>query len=168
MAVSGISGMTRIWLEDRVGDSLQADGKALASTKSIETAWEVKGTTRSQCVQGVRQGIRGRFNGLLGMLMRHYRVQTNQQVGINFTKLMWPNLRKRCLPRRECCPPIEFSQKGKNGHLDRDCGENSCSRQGAALTMKIYCVCLALNKLDSESDSASYQLGDPGLQFCHV
>lgn len=40
--------MTRIWSEDRVGDSLQADRKALASAKSIETAWEVEGT--NQCV----------------------------------------------------------------------------------------------------------------------
>lgn len=57
----------------------------------------------------------------------------------------------------------EFSEKGENGHLGRDWGENPCSEQPTALMMKIYGVRLALNIPRLRLDSASYLLGDPGL-----
>lgn len=57
----------------------------------------------------------------------------------------------------------EFSEKGENGHLGRDWGENPCSEQPTALMMKIYGVRLALNIPRLRLDSASYLLGDSGL-----
>ena len=42
MALSGTSGMTRIWPEERGGGSPQADGKALANAQSIERTRHVE------------------------------------------------------------------------------------------------------------------------------
>lgn len=62
----------------------------------------------------------------------------------------------------------EFSKKGENGHLGRDWGGNPCSEQPTALMMKIYGVRLAFNIPRLRLDSASYLLGDPGLEFRHL
>lgn len=51
MAISGISGMTSIWLEG-LGGSLQVDGKALTDAKSIETTGRVEAATRSSMCLG--------------------------------------------------------------------------------------------------------------------